>query len=204
MPRRVLEHHVEKQKWTASDLFNSSLIYQLSLRVGTSYQATCWALQQQGVLNVQQAKQLADTEVKSIKKKLMGVHRPKSWRGNVWALTEKDEGSLIRGEPEDVFIVRLREQSGAGYLWDLEQVQSAGFDIVSDERVGSAPVSEIGGAVDRIVTAISEVPAMGNFEFLQCRPWDKSDIISNFSMGYDLRGKEQGRPRAARENLPAA
>ena len=204
MPRWLLEHHAEKQHWTRSNFAETHTIYQLSLRVGTSYQATCWGLQQQGVLNIRDAKLLADIEVKGLKKQLLGERTLQSWHGNVWVLTEKDQGTLICGEPHDVFIVRLKEQSGAGYLWDLDQVRAAGFNIVSDERVIPHHEKDVGGAVERVLTAKSEVPTMGNFEFLQRRPWDQSDVIGNFSLGYDLRGKEQGKPRAARENLPAA
>lgn len=204
MPNWLLEHHAERQKWTRLSFSDPHTVYQLSLRIGASYQATCWGLHQQGVLELKQAKILADAEPKGLKQELLGKHGLKSWYPNIWILTEKDQDILIHGEPHDIFIVRLREQSGAGYLWNLDQVKSAGFNIVSDERVVPPHDVEIGGAIERVLTAKSEVPTTGSFEFLQRRPWDESDVIGRLSLGYDLRGKEQGKPRVAREKLSVA
>jgi Zn-dependent peptidase ImmA (M78 family) len=42
LPRWLLNWHCERQQWTDKDLSNPHLLYQLSLRVGTSFLATVW------------------------------------------------------------------------------------------------------------------------------------------------------------------
>jgi hypothetical protein len=45
MPRWLIEWHCRRQGWLARDLLAPLNVYQLSLRLGTSYEATTWTLQ---------------------------------------------------------------------------------------------------------------------------------------------------------------
>ena len=44
LPRWLYRYHVQTQGWSLAHLRNPDIVYQLSLRVGTSYEATCWGL----------------------------------------------------------------------------------------------------------------------------------------------------------------
>ena len=41
MPRWLVMQHCRQHKWTAADLLDPDNVYQLALRLGTSYKATC-------------------------------------------------------------------------------------------------------------------------------------------------------------------
>ena len=45
LPKWLLVHHMRRQGWTiARHLGNPAVVYQMSLRVAASYEATCWSL----------------------------------------------------------------------------------------------------------------------------------------------------------------
>lgn len=179
-------------------------VYQLSLRIGLSYEATCRILQKHNLINRASTNTLLKTEPKKIKQHLVSGHGLQDWRSNVWYLTEKDEGSAIFGEPDDVFIVRLKEHTGSGYLWNVDQLTQSGFVVIADERKTPANNEEVGGAVERTIMARTDELKLGNIDIAETRPWDEADVFGRFSLAYDFRGKEHGLPRAARERLVAA
>ena len=204
MPEWLVAHHAEKQHWNWQSLSDPSNIYQLSLRMGTSYEAMANALFKYGTLDRSTFDQVAATQPKKIKRGLLGAYEIEDWRPNVWLLTERDQGTVIHGEPNDIFIVQLKEQSSAGYLWNLDQLKREGFVVVNDERRVPPAEEGIGGAVDRVLTARSQAPLLGEISAVHARPWDSQDSIAYFSFGYDLRGKESGMSRVERERPVAA
>ena len=44
IPRWLVALHCERQGWSTTELRRADIIYQLSLRIGASYEATCWTL----------------------------------------------------------------------------------------------------------------------------------------------------------------
>ena len=80
-------------------------------------------------------------EPKTIKRALLDGYEPPDWRADVWLLSDHDEGVLIEGGRNDLFVVRLRENSGAGYLWDFEELKTAGFALVADDQEVENPES---------------------------------------------------------------
>lgn len=204
VPEWLVNYHAERQLWTRADLRKPATLYQFALRVGASYEATCRTLERHGILSRSSSASLMSVERKEIKQQLLGSHPLSNWLPNVWLLTKLDEGSVIYGEPNDVFIVRLNEHSGSGYIWNIDQVAAAGFRIVADEHRATGPSDEIGGEVQRILTAQSPEGVIGNLELAEKRPWDSADFFGRFSFAYDFRGRESGLPRAARERLFAA
>lgn len=203
MPNWLLKYHAEHQDWGVSDLADPKNIYQLSLRFGTSYEATCRVLNRHKVLNYSQMTSLLQVQPKEVKKRLLEPFELENWRPNVWVLTEKDSGLQIHGEPDDLFIVRVKENSGAGYLWDFENVRKAGFELVSDERKITKALDSIGGAVDRVLTAKAIDELYGTVELVHARPWEPESPIAHISFSYDVH-KERGMSRYAREREVAA
>jgi len=180
---------LQRQRWSAHQLADPAFLYQASLRLGTSYRATCFALERHKVITRGQREQLIDIEPKSIKQQLLGSYEPPDWRADVWLLTEHDEGSFIEGGRNDLFVVKLRENSGAGYLWNFDQLRDAGFALVDDDREDTSP-DAIGGALTRKVTARSEDRVQGEVTLRESRPWAADVPLHQLHLRYDLRGPE--------------
>lgn len=189
-PAWLLAAVIQRQNWSAARLSNPMIAYQLSLRLGTSYSATCFALERQKAITPKQREQLLDVEPKAIKKSLLAEYEPPDWRGDVWLLTACDEGSFIEGGRNDLFVVRLRENSGAGYLWSFEELNAAGFALVADDQ-DTDEAESVGGILTRTVTARSNGRVQGSVTLHESRPWISNEApLHQFHLKYDLRGPE--------------
>jgi len=201
MPRWLIVYHAQRQGWTAADFRRPAIVYQLSLRIGASYEATCWTLARYRFFPIAQAKELLKTEPRDIKIGLLGPHRPSDYRGDVWLLTEHDAGAQIDGSRNDHFVLRLHEHSGGGYLWDIDQLKESGFAIVRNETE-SLDDQGVGAHVVRRVTGAPEVPQRGKVSLDERRPWESDTPIATLELEYDFTGPEQeGLSRAERRSL---
>lgn len=196
---------IERQGWTRTrnHLADPVIAYQTSLRLGTSYQATCYALERHRVINRSERDQLLAVEPREIKRTLLGGYVPPDWRSDVWLLTDRDEGQLIEGGRRDLFVVRLKENSGAGYLWDIEQLRHAGFAVLADGREDDANET-IGGVLTRRVTARSDAGVFGEVVLQERRPWMPQQPLHELHLHYDLRGPEEPGMWELRRELQAA
>jgi hypothetical protein len=171
-PRWLLAKHMKRQGWTPADMRREDVVYQLSLRLSVSYAATCHALQRNEVIDRDQCDHLVSVQPKTIKKRLLGAHSPDDWRRDVWVVTERDDGILLEGSHDDLVVVKVKEHSGSGYLWRLDDLESAGFavlkDALEDERDDS-----YGGIVFRTVIAepSEDTGAEGHVFLRETRPW---------------------------------
>ncbi len=188
-PAWLLALTLQRQGWSAQSLASPEYVYQASLRLGTSYSATCYALERHKVINRSQRRRLVEVEPKKIKQHLLRDFQPPDWRSDVWLLTERDEGTLIEGGRNDLFVVRLRENSGAGYLWNFDELRDAGFALVDDDREAENPEA-VGGVLTREVTARSEDRVQGQVLFQEARPWMTDEPLHEFLLRYDFRGPE--------------
>jgi Zn-dependent peptidase ImmA (M78 family) len=188
-PAWLLALNLERQRWTARDLSDPTSVYQTSLRLGTSYQATCYALERHKVIGRDMRAKLIEVEPKTIKQHLLTGYEPPDWRSDVWLLTQRDEGRLIEGGRNDLFVVKLRENSGAGYLWDFDQLRNAGFALVRDNREVANPEA-VGGVLTRTVTARSEDRVQGEVMLQEARPWMADAPLHRLLLRYDMRGPE--------------
>jgi Zn-dependent peptidase ImmA (M78 family) len=208
IPRWLLEIHAGRHKWNAKSLLDPVTAYQMSLRVGASYDATCRSLKHYGIVDVHGVEKLLEIQPKKIKQHILDGSKLENWYPDVWVLTESDGNTRIQGGPNDIFVLRLREKSGAGYLWNLEDLEAAGFAIVTDTRQIPSEEQQIGGVVDRVLTArLSEQDRghSGRISLNQVRPWAPSDQpMESLTLIYDLFGKEAGLPRVRRSRLAAA
>ena len=67
LPRWLYKQHIQAQRWTVDrHLRNPEIVYQLSLRMGASYEATCWGLLSHKILSKTFVEELVSTEVASI------------------------------------------------------------------------------------------------------------------------------------------
>lgn len=181
---------VQRQQWPAKSLADPAVAYQISLRLGTSYAATCHVLERHKAINRAQCAQLLSVEPKSIKRAMLDGHEPPDWRSDVWLLTDRDEGTFIEGGRNDLFVVRLRENSGAGYLWGFDELKAAGFAVIADDQEVDDPES-VGGILTRRVTARSSQRIQGEVTLEESRPWLPNKPLHKLHLLYDLRGPEE-------------
>lgn len=201
MPKWLLLSHCSRQGWTTGDLRHPAFVYQLSLRMGVSYEATCRTLSRYELITPPALRHLLATQPRSLKVDLLQGYQPSDYRGDVWLLTEHDASTRLDGSRNDLFVLRLQEHSGGGYLWDLEQLKASGFAVVRDDR--EAIDSEgIGGHAFRRITASPEDAPRGRISLDERRPWQRSDTIANLTFDFDLTGPEpEGLSRAERRHL---
>jgi len=208
LPKWLLEIHAARHRWNARALHDPLIVYQLSLRLGTSFDATCRSLKQHGIIGADVMDRLIGIKPKKIKQEILQRYEMDDWHPDVWLLTEADSATRIQGGPDDVFVLKLQENSGAGYLWNLEDLEAAGFAIVADNRHIPNHDEEVGGVVERVLTARLNEPERGRSGLIslnETRPWAEDEPPADqLTLIYDLYGKELGQPRAERHRLAAA
>jgi len=198
MPRWLFGMHSARQSWTVSDFTNPRTVYQLSLRLGASYEATCWTLVRHNLIASGLANRLVSTPPRELKVDLLGDHRPSDYRGDVWLLTERDDGARVDGSRNDLFVLRFEEHSGGGYLWDVDDLRNTGFSVLSD-RLEAATTEGVGDPVYRTVTTEPPETYRGPLVVNERRPWEPNAPLTEFQIAMDLSGpEEEGLSRAER------
>ena len=188
LPRWLLDWHSERQHWTDADLQDPALVYQLALRVGTSFEATVWTLHRYGVFDRAAARVMAELELKKVKQKLLRGHAPENFRDvDVWLVTERDADLRLQGGPKDLFVVRLTEHGAAGYLWQVESIDGEALAIVADARE-DVDSESIGGPTMRLITAAGRDRRAGELRFAERRPWQPAKPLKTFALQYNLAG----------------
>jgi Zn-dependent peptidase ImmA (M78 family) len=199
MPKWLLALHMRRQGWVVADFQRPSTVYQLSLRIGVSYEALCWTFVRYQMMTQQRASDLFQTRPRVMKEALLTGFKPQNYRGDVWLLTERDAGARINGSSNDLFVLKLTEHSNGGYLWNIDQLRESGFVIVgnavedlADERIGEPSV--------RRITAQPPEEFRGRVVIDEARPWNLEQRRSCFQIDLDFTGPEQaGLSRAERQ-----
>jgi Zn-dependent peptidase ImmA (M78 family) len=201
MPRWLIEWHCVRQGWQARDLSAPLNVYQLSLRLGTSYEATTWTLQRLNLITSSVGSILRRTQPRAIKAELLREYQPSDYRGDVWLLTERDGGTRIDGSRNDHFVLRLNEHSGGGYLWKIDDLEVSGFAVMRDQTE-SVDHQGVGNSITRSVTAVLEHAKRGELSLSETRPWQPNAPISELKLNYDFTGpEEEGLSRAERRQI---
>jgi hypothetical protein len=200
-PRWLIASHCKRQNWTVDDLRQPAIVYQLSLRLGASYEATCWTLVRYKYLTLEVARKHTSIQPRQLKQGFLHGYRPENFYGDVWLLTVGDKGTVIAGSKSDLFVLSLPEHSGGGYLWDIDQLKERSFAIVRDEQESATP-DGIGDNLTRLITVESRERQAGQLELVERRPWQPAKAINKFSITYDLHGPEvEGYSQAERRKL---
>ena len=201
MPRWLIAWHAARQGWTAEDFRQPNVVYQLSLRLGASYEAMCWTLVHHNVVQERLAKELLETAPRTIKSALLEAYKPPNYRGDVWLLTERDAGTRIDGSRNDLFVLKLTEHCGGGYLWDIDQLRESGFGIARDD-LEAIDGEGVGGPAIRRVTASPPESQHGSLSLDERRPWEPGRPLSSLIVEFDLTGPEsEGLSRAERRRV---
>lgn len=201
MPKWLIALHMRRQGWTVTDLRRPGVVYQLSLRMGSSFEALCWTLVRYKLVTYKIALELLSTKPKILKEILLANHRPENYRGDVWLLTERDAGMLIDGSRRDLFVLKLTEHSNGGYLWNLDELRNSGFAIVNNE-VEALNDDSVGTEGVRRITAQPPDEYRGRLVLDEARPWDRSQSLSRLEFDLDFTGPEEaGLSRAERRQM---
>lgn len=108
-PSWLIAHHMIRQGWMREDLANPVVVHQLALRMGSSYAATCYALDDAADLGRAARRRLLEVKPRDIKKSLVKSYEPESWRGDVWLVTARDNGMVLEGSRSDLVVIKMRE-----------------------------------------------------------------------------------------------
>ena len=71
LPKWLLQLHARRQGWNRANMSDPSAVYQLSLRVGASYEATCIALERHRIIDSATQQRLFDKSRRDIKAELL-------------------------------------------------------------------------------------------------------------------------------------
>ena len=88
-------------------------------------------------------------------------------------------------------VVKVKEHSGSGYLWRLNDLESAGFAVLQDNLEDDADDDSYGGIVFRTVIAEpkEDSGAEGHVHLQETRPWQKNgDAIQSLKVDVDFVG----------------
>ncbi len=201
MPKWLILSHCARQNWKKTELQQSEIVYQLSLRLGASFEAICRTLNRYNLISTTTMQVLLASKPRDLKIELLKDFKPENYRGDVWRLTERDAGTRIDGSKDDLFVLKLKEHSGGGYLWNLNQLKKSGFAIVHNETE-TIDRDGIGGPVTRHVTAAPEIAGRGQISLNEQRPWLVDEPLTSLVVDYDLTGPEpEGLSRAERRHI---
>ena len=134
LPRWLYKQHIQAQKWTVDrHLRNPEIVYQLSLRMGASYEATCWGLLSHKILTKSYVEELVSTEVALIKRSTVADSLPGNSWANVWRLSQKDNGAYYPADAQDLLRLDLPQGNMPQAEWDVSALKDVGFEVLSDE-----------------------------------------------------------------------
>lgn len=203
VPDWLITTLMQRQNWSPQHFQDPGTVYQLALRLGASYRATLFALARNKVIGSGVRAQLARAKPASIKRNLVPDHPLNSTQDiDVWQLTERDEGTIIEAGRDDLFVLKLHEDSGAGYLWNFEELEEAGFAILKDGREKLAEDTVGAPTVRHILAQASQSPAQGVYTAWERRPWAPDDDPKRWTFDYrPVFTHDAGLFRPARETV---
>ena len=190
LPRWLYRLHVRKQGWSVSHLRNPDIVYQLSLRLGASYDATCWGLLSHQILDRRDINILRDEKVAVMKRKLGEGHRPSSSWADVWRITERDNGSTITGTELDLVQLEFHENASSGSAWDIAPLTEAGLEVLSDASEFSRDPLVYGAESTRKIVARPTVAQQFGIRLRETRPWSH-DVDAEVALNLAFNGAEK-------------
>jgi Zn-dependent peptidase ImmA (M78 family) len=190
-PSWLIAEHMRRQDWSRERLTEPVVVYQLALRMGSSYSATCYALEESKGIDRPTRESLLQVKPKTIKQSLVKPYEPESWYGDVWMVTERDNGMVLDGSRSDLVVLKFEEHASSGYLWQFGELADAGLAIREDGRAASGGKGHIGGVVFRTVIAEAEDDggASGHVHLKEMRPWQAAGKpLHSLELDVDLSG----------------
>ena len=186
-PKSLLLASARRHGWTRGKLHDPRIVYQLSLRLGISYQAACWALATCMVLTRPEAARLRAKTVKELKHALVPTALIANPWADVWALTAADGNTFLEAGPDDLFAIHVSDHASAGYVWRLVDA-NAETEIVA-ERAPDLGHGRYGGTSARVLYVRFKTRGVHHLVFEHTRPWTAT-TLARIEIDIDGHGKE--------------
>lgn len=212
MPRRLVASTLNTLGLTAPT--TPAHVYQLSLRLGTSYRATVRHLPNLKLASQMQARQWLTVAPRSLKQQLL-PDVDLDFRRDVWHLSTADGGHRYWVRPGDRLLVTVAETPSSGYVWhigDAEKIlAAAGSDTHTDAAatgvanddpatwpVGAQFTRTVALRVEVTEERLAELDAAG-VDHLEVelaaalrQPWDEATAVEQFRVALDIRPPRRG------------
>lgn len=158
--------------------------------LGVSFEAITRTLERYELVDPARRQTVLATKPRALKIDLLGGFAPPSYHGDVWLLTEKDQGGRIDGSRKNLLVIRVEELGSADYLWDLDTLYASGLVVLRDTRLPGHHDS-VGASVEREVLAGPDGEGVeGELDLRQSRPWLQEPPIAALAVTFDLSGPE--------------
>jgi Zn-dependent peptidase ImmA (M78 family) len=203
LPRWLYIHHMRQQGWSVhGHLQNPEIVYQLSLRLNVSYEATCWGLYNNELIkNRELLNRIRREKPAAIKSSTLGGLDFHAGKNDVWRFTPNDSGHSFGSQEGDFYRFDLPEHASSGYVWNTDQLEECGLNILDDRYIGIDD-EVLGSRTDRQIVVNSNRP--GSIEVLmsESRPWE-TNVLSDNVFGVELNrdGAESEGMSSARRKL---
>lgn len=190
--KEIIGLNAGRNNWNNDDLQKPEYIYQLSIRLGISFEATSWALVDHDVLDQDKAEDFKNNDgiVKKNKDKYLPNDVEWNPHADIWSLSKEEQDALIYADKEDLFIIDLEERASSGYKWGI--LNQSGAEVVFTEQKGG---EKYGSFTSKKIGFSFPNPGNHSIRFRHGRQWSDESIEElNFSI--DTRGGEDvGLPR---------
>lgn len=193
LPRWLYRHHIQAQGWTlADDLLRPQTIYQLSLRMVASYEATCWGLLSHQILPYDRVRELSRAKLGDLKADLGEGHKPSDSWADVWKVTRRDNGATLQGNPDDLLRIELDESPSSGQSWDIGELASADWELLADQSQFQTSPVLYGAPSRRVLVARSRHGGIGQVALHERQPWaGDAPGAAAFQVAIALQGAER-------------
>lgn len=203
MPKWLVKATAERRGWWEEEaLKEPSIVYQLSLRLGVSFEATCWTLASHEYIERAAAAALVGNgkQVKEAKRRALGgVALDDPW-ADVWQLSAADSGARIDAGPNDVFVIDLDERAAAGFRWDARDAVAIGFEVLRDDSAFGSDV--VGGSSRRHLVFRAPPAGVHHLSLPLRRSFSKSTEVATFQVAVSTIGARKSTEFTTRASAP--
>lgn len=171
-PSWLLAHVVRERDW-AAHLDDPRIVYQLSLRLGLSYEATVWTLVRQRRIEPTAAERLAAQKPVAIKQSMVPPGQPVVAGQDIWLLNPADRNSVLQPRVGDRFLMSLPDHGGAGLLWQARDAEQAGYTLRPLPIDPLADSEVLVGGVQQVLfeVEVAGLPDRVELDVQERRPW---------------------------------
>jgi Zn-dependent peptidase ImmA (M78 family) len=181
-------------------------VYALSLRLGTSYQATAYHLPNLKLASPAAAHAWADRPPKRVKTALsLGTEMPSYYR-DVWSLSERDTDAAFQVRAGDRLVVTLPEIPSSGFMWSTRRLPEAAkvvadtmtdvLDGAEGDLLAKDEAEPPGAPHPRTVIVDLDAAAAGSVDLslVKAAVWAPDEAVEQFLVHLHVQQPLLGRP----------
>ncbi|NRQ56332.1 ImmA/IrrE family metallo-endopeptidase [Brevibacillus sp. HD1.4A] len=204
MPYPILKRMVKEQDVSPENI-EPRHVYNISLRLGSSYIATANHLLYNKIITSSQHKQLQAIPPKKIKEQLGMEGLESSWN-DIWVVNKSlGTNNSLKPKVGDTLKFYFPENPSTGFIWEAEYDRTVALvQSGTPEEVYKRPVNlletvfqmktgkQIGSSGER--SFLFQVQAIGDvkLDFLHRRPWALTELLEMVSFRIEIQDKRHG------------